>query len=240
MGVSEYCETHGVEKEHIAFGQKEFWHCHECGVEQGKEEQLALYRESTKKDQSLINKRLDNAMILPRFKSKTLDNFIATLEGQKKAKGVSVWFLDNLENVTGLIFLGSPGTGKNHLATGIIKSAIEEYDKTALITETIKIIRAIKESWRKDGDTESQVIKSFIDPDILVIDEVGVQFGSDTERMYLTEIINDRYNHKKPTILLSNLNKNGLTEIIGERALDRFREGGKLFVFDWESYRSKV
>ena len=140
---------------------------------------------------------------------------------------------------TGLILIGNPGTGKNHLAAAIITEAIETHNKTALFTETLKIIRAIKESWRRDGETESKVIESFISPDILAIDEIGVQFGSETERMYLTEIINDRYNHQKPTILMGNVDVDKLSEIIGERPLDRFREGGKLIVFDWDSHRAK-
>jgi DNA replication protein DnaC len=45
----------------------------------------------------------------------------------------------------------------------------------------------------------------------------------------------------KPTIVISNLAKDGLQDYLGERAFDRLREnGGKLVVFDWESYRSKA
>ena len=45
----------------------------------------------------------------------------------------------------------------------------------------------------------------------------------------------------KPTILLSNLNIEGLGEYLGERVMDRLREGGgKMIAFDWDSYRRNV
>jgi len=207
--------------------------CSKCAELFDKQEAERKQKES----QNAIDKNLDNAMIAPRFKDRTFDNFKIENDGQGKAVKASRWFLQNIEQSMGLIMIGNPGTGKNHLASAILTEAVKKHGKTALFTETLKIIRKIKESWRHDGQTESQVIKSFIQPDILVIDEIGVQFGSETEKMFLTEIINDRYNHKKATILIGNVQVDELSIIIGERPLDRFREGGKVIVFDWNSYR---
>lgn len=64
-----------------------------------------------------------------------------------------------------------------------------------------------------------------------------MQFGSDAEKLILFEIINGRYEAVKPTILLSNLNIDGLKGYMGERVVDRLREGGKADRFDWPSYR---
>ena len=49
------------------------------------------------------------------------------------------------------------------------------------------------------------MVAGFIRPDLLILDEVGVQFGSETEKMILFEIINGRYEQLKPTIVISNL-----------------------------------
>ncbi|MNL75123.1 DNA replication protein DnaC [compost metagenome] len=73
---------------------------------------------------------------------------------------------------------------------------------------------------------------------MLVLDEIGVQHGTDTERMLMFSILNERYNQMKPTILISNLAREPLEKYLGERAFDRMREGGgRMVVFDWESYR---
>ena len=65
-----------------------------------------------------------------------------------------------------------------------------------------------------------------------------MQFGSDTEKMFMFDIIDGRYENMKPTILISNLNREGVAEIIGERVIDRLRDGGgECLSFDWESGR---
>ena len=213
--------------------------CRECDMESEKKAQKEKEVSASKELQNKINSKIQNAMITPRFKGKSFADFRVENDGQRKALEVCNWFLENWNKSMGLIFLGGPGTGKNHLASALVCKFITEKDKTALMTEAIKIIRAIKESWRSNEKTETQAIESFITPDLLVIDELGVQFGSDTERLYLTEIINDRYNWMKPTILIGNLELEELRKTIGERAFERFKEGGRVVPFTWESYRGK-
>ena len=84
------------------------------------------------------------------------------------------------------------------------------------------------------------MVAGFIRPDLLILDEVGVQFGSETEKMILFEIINGRYEQLKPTIVISNL-ADALTDYLGERVVDRLREGGgRMLIFDWPSYRRQA
>ena len=74
--------------------------------------------------------------------------------------------------------------------------------------------------------------------DLLVIDEVGVQFGTDTEKMILFEILNERYENLKPTILISNLSIESLKKFTGDRVIDRMKENkGKVLIFNWNSAR---
>ena len=107
-----------------------------------------------------------------------------------------------------------------------------------LYAEAIKIVRGIKDTWGKEA-TEQAAIDKYVRPKVLVIDEIGVQYGSETETQFLTEIINDRYNQKKQTILSGNVTVLEMQKILGDRVIDRFKESGKVLVCDWESYRSK-
>lgn len=241
-GSSPTCEKHGVEKQAINFGWYDStpswrWFCLKCGEEQRERDR----REETKREnlrrQERINKNLENAMIAPRFQSKIFENFHAETDKQIHTLKQTREFLDHFGESTGMIFTGKPGTGKNHLASAITKEVVTVKGKTALITTAMKIVRAIKASW--SGGNESEAIRRFIEPDLLVIDELGVQFGSDTEKLYLTEIINDRYEWLKPTIILTNLTMPELAKVLGERVIDRFREGGQVLVFNWESHRGK-
>ena len=74
--------------------------------------------------------------------------------------------------------------------------------------------------------------------DLLVLDEVGVQMYSQYEKVILHQVIDRRTAMLKPVGVLTNLKEVELTQTIGERALDRLRMGGGMWVnFDWPSYR---
>ena len=87
--------------------------------------------------------------------------------------------------------------------------------------------------------TESQVIADFAGYDLLIIDEVGVQTGTDAESKALFDVFNERYQNLKPTVLISNLDAEGFVQAVGRRIADRVKEdGGEILSFDWESHRA--
>lgn len=87
--------------------------------------------------------------------------------------------------------------------------------------------------------TESQVIADFAGYDLLIIDEVGVQTGTDAESKALFDVFNERYQNLKPTVLISNLDAAGFVQAVGRRIADRVKEdGGEILSFDWESHRA--
>ena len=99
-------------------------------------------------------------------------------------------------------------------------------------------MRRIKATWNPNSsETDSKVYQHLKDIPLLVIDEIGVQFGSSTEKMIFTEVINERYNAIHPTVLIGNLTIQECTEALGERIMDRFREGGHALAFTWSSHR---
>ena len=238
MELSERCEKHDRIKESVKmpFSNNYRYHCPDCGKDEEASRIKFDEAERLREYQSAINSRVENSMIAPRFRTKTLDTYDATLPGQKKALEAARVFVETTPNSPGMLFIGGPGTGKNHLAAGIALELLQR-GKTVIFTELLKAVRTIKESWKKEEDCESKILKAFLLPDLLILDEIGVQFQSETERLYLTEIVNDRYNYLKPTILIGNLSVSELKIVIGERVLDRLREGGKIVMFDWESYR---
>lgn len=235
-----HCETHGDFDGYTLGGGP---HCPKCAQERIEREQAAQ-QEATLREfrQRRADYLLGRAAIPPRFADRRLSNFMPHAPGPAKALQVAKKFADDFEECakTGqsLIFCGGVGAGKTHLAVGICHEIIAK-DKVAVFTSVLSAIRSIKETFRKGAEqSEADVIKALVEPDLLVLDEVGVQFGSETEKMYLFEIINGRYEAMKPTILLSNLAKDALTEFIGERVVDRLREGGgRMVIFDWPSYR---
>ncbi|WP_248637800.1 ATP-binding protein, partial [Citrobacter koseri] len=115
------------------------------------------------------------------------------------------------------------------------------HQSPVIFTTALKIAREFKSTWSKTAiRCENDVISQFTTPDLLIIDEVGVQFGSEAEKLIMFEIINTRYERMKPTILISNQTKEELAAFVSERVIDRMSDGGGCTLsFTWDSYRSK-
>lgn len=187
-------------------------------------------------------RELNRALIPPRFKNKSLENFIATQSWQQEAKKKIQNYIDNLDDnlASGrnVILIGSVGTGKTHLSIALLKAVIENGGVGTFLTASDLFLN-IRDTWARHSEISTlERIQQFVDLDILVIDEIGVQRGTDNEREILFSIINSRYNNLKPTVLLSNLSLKEVRDYIGERTFDRLKEdGGYLIVLNGESYR---
>ena len=185
--------------------------------------------------------KVKSAAIPERFRDRTLDSYIAKTTGQKDALAFAKEYAENFDEVlqTGrsCIFVGKPGTGKTHLAIGIALSIMQQ-QQSALFVTVQRLIRRVKDSWHTKEETESEVIDAYASPDLLILDEVGVQFGSEFEKQVLFDVLNERYEKLKPSILLSNIPSEQLSDYLGERVTDRLRENkGRMIGFNWDSYR---
>lgn len=192
-----------------------------------------------------LENRLGESNLPVRFHSKTFTNFEPHCEkaanALAKCKAYAEGFDEVAEQGRCLIMTGKVGTGKTHLAAAIANYLIHERREVPLFVGVAQAIRSIKDTWRKDSEhSESEVLRWFVEPDLLILDEVGVQFGSETEKLLIFEIINKRYESVKPTVILTNLTLAELGGVMGERAKDRLRENGGIAIeFDWESYRGR-
>lgn len=195
--------------------------------------------------QSQIDRMIGDLQLPERFAGATLENYQPVNDDAarclKLCKAYAAKWPERLKQGGGLVMCGKPGTGKNHLALAIAKHVINEHQNSALFTTALRIARLFKSTWSKNSErTEAEVIRIYTDPELLIIDEVGVQFGSEAEKLILFEIINTRYERMMPTILISNLPKDELAAFIGERVIDRMNDGGGCtLAFTWESYRSR-
>ena len=194
-----------------------------------------------------LNTALIASGITPRFRDCTLDSFITGTEPEKvralaTCKTYVERFEDNYRDGRSMILSGNIGTGKTHLASAMAQAVIRQYGARALIVTIAEIVRVAKGTMTKGATyDERDVINELAGADLLIIDEVGAQRGSDYEVGLLHEIVDKRYQQMLPTVVVSNLLIDDLKSYIGERALDRLRQGGgKAVGFTWASARGRT
>ena len=189
---------------------------------------------------------LGHAQIPERFMDRTLDSYRATTPEQKHALRFARSFAENfpdaLKTGRNALFVGTPGTGKTHLAVGIALHVMQSGQHSALFTTVLRAIRRVKDTWSRAHakESEGQAVAALVFPDLLILDELGVQYGSEAEKTILFDILNDRYEQRKPTIFLSNLELDEVQAYLGQRVFSRLREdGGEYVPFKWEDYRGR-
>lgn len=140
-----------------------------------------------------------------------------------------------------LILAGPAGTGKTHLACAAVRHLCDG-NRRAQYFKLGDAIRRLRDTWRRDSDeTELQVLHEYRHADLLVLDEVGVQYGTDGEKVHAFDIIDGRYSDMKPTIIITNCKADELVAYLGERVVDRLLEnGGRMLVFDGKSNRTRA
>lgn len=167
-------------------------------------------------------------------------NYQVSNDGQKHALTMAKSYAHNFGNgFTSFIFSGSCGTGKNHLAAAIGNYLLQQDYSVLVVTVPDLMLRARK--CYDEGQSESDLLDDLCKVDLLVLDEVGVQRDTRNEWVLLNQIIDRRMASMKPVGVLTNLNYDELSKVLGERVMDRLTMDDGIWVnFAWGSYRKNV
>ena len=140
-----------------------------------------------------------------------------------------------------LILGGASGRGKTHLAVAIAYRAIQNgYD--ARFTTAAQIIDEL--SAAAHGNRLREAMVPYVQPHVLVIDEVGYLTHSPDAANVLFQVVDHRYLHHKPMLFTTNkalsqwgrvLHDPDLAEAITDRVLER----GRYLPLRGPSYRTR-
>ncbi|WP_323615224.1 ATP-binding protein [Pseudomonas putida] len=221
--------------------------CPECHRVANEERERREKAEEAFAKRMAISRKLGDALIPKRFEKRTLANYGADNDGQRKALSFCRHYVKIFDQIAEegrcMVLIGKPGTGKTHLGVAVANELLHKTSRTAVYRTVGSILQAIRATYDRHSErSEADILASLIDPDLLVLDEVGVskEQPSDFELTTLFAIINGRYEQVKPTVVISNLGPEQLPVAMGERCVDRLREGGMIVVpFEWESHRGK-
>lgn len=164
-------------------------------------------------------------------------DFQPSINKQDILELTSLRFMENAENI---VFLGSSGVGKTHLATSIgIASASKRY--STYFIKCHDLLQRLKKA--KIENRLESVLKYINRYKLLIIDELGYLPIDKEDSNLFFQLIDMRY-EKKSTILTTNINFSDWDSVfydavVANAILDRVLHHSKVITITGRSYRVK-
>ncbi len=145
----------------------------------------------------------------------------------------------------GLLYLGTCGVGKTHLAVSALKALIRK-GIGGMFYDFRDLLKEIQDSYNPNTHTsELKILAPIFETEVLVLDELGASKPTEWVQDTMTHIINKRYNEKKVTLFTSNYQDipigsaygETLTDRIGVRLRSRLHEMCRLLSIEGDDYR---
>jgi len=160
---------------------------------------------------------------------------------------------------TGLLIIGKIGTGKTHLAVGILKELILARGIPCLFADYRELLKEIQNSYNPSVQTtELDVLRPVFETEVLALDELGAVKPTEWVWDSVSLILNSRYNHNRTTIITTNFEDEAaaaasaplsparaavrpetLGDRIGERMRSRLHEMCRIIKLDGSDFRQK-
>jgi DNA replication protein DnaC len=157
-------------------------------------------------------RRLTAARIPERYRQYTLDGYETAFRGADLSlsrahltarKFVEAYPVDTAGK--GLLFTGSIGVGKTHLAVGVLRRLIQEKGCKGLYCDYRELLKNIQNSYNTQvNTTELELLKPVFAAEVLVLDDLGAQKPNEWVWDTVALILNTRYNDKQTTIITTN------------------------------------
>ncbi len=145
-----------------------------------------------------------------------------------------------IENRNNLVFIGPPGVGKTHLASGIGLKAVEAGYKV-LFSTALELVETLEIAELK-GELKKK-INSLCKYDLLIIDELGYLPMNKQNNYNLFQLINAMYEYRSVIITtnkdFTNWGEFFIDENVAIPIIDRLIHHSQIFMLGGESYRLK-
>lgn len=157
-------------------------------------------------------------------KEKDKDYGISPYEHMQELHQMSVAFVERFDTEhSNLLFYGSTGLGKTFLCNCIAKELLDT-GHNVLYLPAPALFKLFDEArfHREDMPDESKnILDTLLTVELLIIDDLGTEFGTSFTGPDLFEVLNTRLLNQKSTIISTNLQPNEWKSLYSERIVSR-------------------
>ena len=173
----------------------------------------------------MVDKMWERAKVPRRFAQMRLENspnteyalrmVYSTGEPYQEAQEPESWFLH-----------GAVGVGKTCLAVGYAYEMVQAHLTPTRFVTLPGMMTEIRSCYDTNGPSEKEVLRFYKEAEMLILDDMGAEHTSSSswlsDRLY--QILGDRHDQLRPTVMTSNLSIAELGNVYGDRITSRINE----------------
>lgn len=134
-----------------------------------------------------------------------------------------------------LLLYGMTGLGKTHLSLAIAGKAVEKGFGVIYTSAQNLFNRLEREKFGRSDDNNTE--QSILECDLLIIDDLGAEFGTQFTVSAIYNIVNSRDLEGRPTVISTNLTPEKLKSVYGDRLASRILSNYTILQFDGADVR---
>ncbi len=197
--------------------------------------------------QKIIDVMYRQADIYPKLKEENFDTFSFeyfpedVLPEMKKIHSIALDFVDSFANTyVNMLLYGNVGSGKTFITNCIAERLINRGYSVIYLT-ALRLFELLNgHIFRRNGSPyDEDAYNSLFDCSLLIIDDLGTEVmnSATVTASELFQILNERDNARKSTIISSNLSLQQLKDNYSERSFSRILGGYELVKFNGDDIR---
>jgi DNA replication protein DnaC len=127
----------------------------------------------------------------------------------------------------GFLLCGQPGTGKTLLGCIMLNELILHRGRAGRYINLSKHFQRLRDTYSEESDSYGRtwpLIQELCDVPYLMIDDIGVQRGTDWEREMLYDLVDSRYGDERFTVATTNQPLEELQQVADRRVYSRLME----------------